>query len=528
MGVSKAIEVPINVVGSSVFGISPKISVERTYNMFISDDWLISAPGFQKLVEFASNGEGRGIFFSARQNFAMVVISAAVYIMYQGGAISPVGTLDTSFGEVSIDENLVGQIAICDGQNLYIFNEANNTLTKQTLLDGSNPIVPGYVIYHNSFFLVASSLSSLNAFQWYVYTGTGNSVTLLTKYPIQSKPDNAIAVQRLPGKGNNILVFGTTITEVWTQVEGPTPYRKVQSFNIDFGCASPSTIASSDQYVAWLGINENNSPVILATDGANTRKISTDGIDNLMKTIQFPAQSTADFYQQEGHLFYQLTFFNPEDNLTLAYDFSNDKFFDLTDEKMNYHPARKSIYFNEKLIFVSLNDAAIYQTGTEFVSYNYSLDPNAQGEIIPRIRNCKSVRKTDTSRFRAEQFTFWLEQGVNKFYGINADIADCFGELITEAALGEVPIITEDSLYFMLAEDGFCQINLERPVVDLAISVNGGQSFSSWVRRNINPSGDFRNQIRWNRMGQANEMILQLRFLGLQRFVCQQGTLSII
>ena len=39
--------VPLNIVGSSVFGRYSKISTERTTNMFISQDFLVDYTGYQ-------------------------------------------------------------------------------------------------------------------------------------------------------------------------------------------------------------------------------------------------------------------------------------------------------------------------------------------------------------------------------------------------------------------------------------------------------------------------------------------------
>ena len=55
---------PINIVGSSTFGRYPKISIEKTYNMFISDEFLVPYAGYQIAIsssEFTNGKIGRGI-----------------------------------------------------------------------------------------------------------------------------------------------------------------------------------------------------------------------------------------------------------------------------------------------------------------------------------------------------------------------------------------------------------------------------------------------------------------------------------
>lgn len=526
MPVNKAQQIPVNVVGSSTFGRYPKISLEKTYNMFISDDWMVNYAGFQKVSEILPTGEGRALYHSIRGQFLIAVVSSTVYKLAANLSPQFIGTLDTTSGEVFIDENLSSQICIVDGQSAYIYNYVNNTLTKQTLSFLGNPIIPSYVSYHNTFFLIASSTVSDNSQNWYAFErASDTTISINTQFSLQTKPDSAIAVKRIPGKGNNVIVFGTTVAEVWTQVGGAENYRRVQSFNIDSGCVSVSTIAANEEFVCWLSQNENNAPSILVTDGGSTQRISSDGIDYLLQTITHPTQSTAFFFRQDGHLFYQITFFNEADNLSLIYDFTTKRFYHVSDEDLNYHPAREVVYFNEKTYFISLNDASIYQMETSFVTYNYNLNPHSTGEVIPRIRICKSIRMDDSGRFRIGQFTFWIEQGVTDTYLLSPDNIICDGLLITE--INENAIVTELGIP-MLTEDGECVEVFNIPRVDMSFSKNGNQSFSNIVGKELNPRGRYRNQIRWWRMGEANEFTVQLRFWGYQRFVVKDGVAEVI
>lgn len=519
-------EVPVNVVGSSTFGRYPKISLEKTYNMYISDDWLINYAGFQKIADILPHGEGRALFHSVRGQFLLVVVSSAVYVLQANLVPQFVGTLQTTSGEVFVDENLSSQICIVDGEAAYIYNYTNNTLTTQTLTFLGNPIIPSYVCYHNTFFLIGSSTISDNSQNWYAFQmASPTTISLNTQFSLQTKPDSAVAVKRVPGKGNNVIVFGTTVAEVWTQIGGLENYRRVQSFNIDSGVVSNSTIAANDQFVVWLGQNENNSPVIFVSDGASIKEISTDGIDHVLGNLVHPESSTAFFFKEDGHLFYQLTFFDPSDNLSLFYDFTTAKFFHVCDQNINFHPARQAVYFNKKTYFISLNDASIYQMATEFLTYNYDLNQNAMGDEIPRIRICKSIRLENSDRFRVLRFTFWIEQGVTTTYLMTPPPTQCDGLLITET--GGNFIVTEQGL-MILAEFGQCVSVFDIPRVDLSFSKNGNQSFSNIIGNPLNPAGVYRNQIRWHRMGHANEFTIQLRFWGFQRFVVKDGVASVV
>ncbi len=523
-------QIPINVSGSSAFGVWPKINLEKTYNMYISDEWMIGFPGYKKVALDGLPGEGRAIFRSVRGEFLITVVGSAVYRIDNSLSPTFIGTLDTTFGEVFIDENLSQQICFVDGLKAYIYHytpTGGSPITPQNLVDGTLPtpipVIPNYVSFHAGFFLIASSVNSINNYQWFAYVRDDDThIKWFSTQTISTKPDAAIAVRRIPGRGNNIIAFGRSVAEIHTLTgqSGTEIYTRVSSYNIDNGCISVSTIAAGEDTVAWLAVNESNSPVIMVTNGSETKQISTDGIDHLMESIQFPEQSTAFFFRQNGHLFYQLTFFNEVDNLTLIHDFTNNKFFHLSDENLNFHIARDVVYFNEKSYLVSLRDAAIYEIGDEFDTYSYSTSPNDVGELIPRIRICKTIRKKDSSTFRCGMFTFWIEQGVNNFFSEEV----CDGRLITE--ITEQPIISESGAN-MLGEFGFCVFENNRPRVDMSVSKNGNQSFSNVVGKELNEMSHFRNQIRWHRIGQANELTIQLRFWGFNRFVCTDGVAEI-
>lgn len=532
MQVANAEEVPINIVGGSTFGRYPKISLEKTYNMFVSDGWLVNYAGFQAERELAASGKGRAIFHSTRGNFFIAVVGSAVYrINLPNLSSSFIGNVGSLSQEVSIAENLSSQICIVDGQSAYIYHYTNGTFTKQTLTFGGNPIIPGAVRYHNTFFLIAPNPSSINPQNWYAFErATDSTIQVNAQFAIQTKSDTALAAVPLPGRGNNILVLGSIVGEIWTQIGSvnqagvAVSYQRIQSSNIDYGTVSISTVASSDTYICWLGQNKDSAPSIMMTDGSQTQRISTDGIDFVLQSLHRPDRSTAIFYRQDGHLFYQLTFFDKRDNLSLLYDVDAKTFYHVSDEDLNFHPARQVVYSSMGTYFVSLNNAILYNMGSQYISYNHSLDDTVPGDIIPRIRIVKTVRKKSGERFRAGNFRFWLEQGVNEFFKLDGDNTEyCDGEVITED-VGDF-MITESGLK-ILTEEGFCFPNIG-PAVDLTLSKNGNQAFSNGVRRKINPQGYYRNEINWQQLGQANELTLQLRFWGLQRFVAADGVMEV-
>lgn len=569
-------DVPINVVGGSSYGRFNKVSSEKTQNMMITtsgtpgtedeEAWLVSFPGYRRVLDIIAypsptpantlpyqlpTGSGRALFNSIRGNFLIIVVNATVYRLNSDFELITIGTLSTPSGEVFIAENLNQQICFVDGTYAYIYDYslAGPNLTKQT--DGalgSGALLPNTVEYHNSFFLFGNALNTASGSAWYVYSfstnaAVANAIVQTSQLALQTKSDYAIAVKKLPGQGNNIIVFGTSVSEIWTQVGGLLNYQRTPSKNINYGCASISTIADSGDIICWLGVNEDEAPAIMAYSGNNLERISTDGIDHTLRQIQYPQQSTAMMYRTAGHMLYQLTFYNAVDNLTLVYDFNTKLFYNITDQYTNYHPARYMVYFNLNTYFVSLNNAALYQLSTSFHNIDENLYDTkgiannynpALVYPIPMMRITSSVRHQNSTRFRPTSFVMTLEQGTDPFYVEAEDVSNYY--LITEDIFSspDDPIITEqgDNIIKDISFNGVpSDYNPDVPYIphiDLSVSRDGGITWSNNVRRNLHYLGHRQNILMWEGMGVANDLTLRIEPWGLGRWILNNGLLSVV
>lgn len=544
---SENVEIPV--AGSSVFGRYPKISGEKTYNMFLSDGWLVNFAGYRRMVELLEEGEGRGGFVSTRGGFLLCVINSAVYTLSNTLGFILIGNLETSTGEVFIDENLNNQICIVDGLHAYIYNHSLAPNLTVQAPDGhiGTDFIPNYVCFHQTYFLFGNKDRTNNGAKWFAYLpNTATTIQYKATMQIQTKPDYALAVVRIPGQSNNILVLGRTVSEIHTFTPAQLPYRLNSSVSIDYGCLSVDTIAASDEYVAWLGVNESNSPAIMVLTGQGAKRISTDGIDYLLGSLRNPQKSTATFFRQDGHVFYVLTFYGEEDpflvdsdridserhNLTIMYDFTTDKFFNLSDENLDYHPMRKVFYFEQENYFISLRNGSLYRLSTDLTNINENLPDQADDEDpryiydMQRIRICPTFRSPKTTPFQVVSYTITIEQGNDDF--LEKD--DCLILMITED--GD-RIYTEDPSGYVqvIPEDGNpedCIRDLHRGRVDLSFSKNGTMTYSNTVGIRMRPLGYRQNILRWQRMGYCNEWTPKLRFWTGGRIVASGGVLEYI
>ncbi len=486
-------QVPLKIVGGTKFGRYPKISVENTFNMIVSDNALVDYAGYANIAQMTETTKGRGIHASTIGDFMLAVVGSQVYRINSDLVpfFVPGGNLETTQGDVYIAENNNSQIAITDGVRIYVYNYFDNTFKTSGIdfpITYTFTFRPGFITFQNTRFIVAA----LGTDNW-VLSGNNDALSWPADAShigqLQTKADRVQAAIPFPGRGNLLFLMGNTVTESWTDVGARLfPYQRSSSFNVDYGCINPSTIAWQDNYIVWLGISEESGVVLLYTTGGETKHISTDGIDFQLSQLSNPEDCTGFMVKIDGHLMYHFTF--NIDNLSYIYDFNTEQFFTVTDENLNYFIARQIVFFNNDYYFVSFNDGNLYRLGTQYTNYTYSL-PNAEVPIvkeIPRIRICPPIRLPSQNYFIANSLSFTIENGQPN------------------------PTTT--------SPDGVVNTNM---AIDLLTSRDGGVNFGSSYRYNLNPTAQRRSKLIYYRLGQANDLSVQLQFWGLQRFVAFDG-----
>lgn len=510
-GAARYKDLPLNIVGSTKFGRYPKMSSEQTYNMIISDDWLVPFAGYKVIQKITNTGQGRGIYASVNLNKLFAVIDDDVWMFDSTFGRTHLGQLETNGGDVFISENNAGQVVFSDSENLYVYATNPPTTPALTKLTPATlGFTPGYITFQNTRFIspdITSSLWRLSDFN------NGNTWPADAQHEgaLQTKPDKTNAALRFPGRGNLLLIFGQTVTELWNDVGAQLfPYQRNQSVNLDYGCLNPATIAESENIVCWLAANEKSGPTIMYTTGGDLKHISTDGIDFQLSTIKNPSNSYGFMFKQDGHVFYVIVF--PSDNLSYAYDFNEDKFFTLCDENMNAFIAKRVAFFNDQYYFVSIRDGNLYQLGTQFVTYDYG-----DGFVyeIPRIRITASIALPDQSRFVAGYSGFTIEQGQFD-YPDN----DTRFHLNTQ----DYNQITTQNHFILSGGQDF---TANAPKINLSTSKDGGVNYGVKVAKFLAPLGRRQNRLMWWRLGQANDLVHQFEFFGFGRFVARDGVTGI-
>ena len=472
--------VPLDIVGGTSFDRYKKQSIEETYNMMISDGALVPYAGYAKKLMLQATGEARECYVSTKFDRLIVVIGQNIYAVDDDLGNSLIGSLESASGPVFISENEADQLAFVDGSStlyLYTYTTGSSTFEKVDLSDPVHKlgvVAAGYITFQDTYFIIPDTLTN----KWYISgNNDGKSWSALDSAALQTKPDVMVAVVAFD---RQLFVMGKKVSEIWHDVGNPLfPYQRSNSLAIDYGCLSASTIATGFGMIVWLAANAKSGATIIYSDGGPPKTISTDGIDFKLDKLNDSTDSSGFLFQEDAHIFYQVTF--KSDNFTLVYDFNEQKFYSLTDERMNYHIAKRVAFFDNKHYFVSYRDAGLYELSTDYSTYKYVIGGTTLGEEIPRIRITKRYGTPTSSWFKVNSLNLTLEQGNSK-----------------------VP-----------------------QKVGLSIARNGGMSFGNVLMKDLFPLGKRTNKLVFWLLGASNDMVFQIQFWGKTRFVVLNGVMEV-
>lgn len=469
---------PLPIVGGTTFSRYSKMSTASTINMMVTGEQnqqaLVPYAGYTEQISFIA-GEPREIYGSTRLGEVIEVVGNRVYLMNNQLNYRLIGNLDTFQGAVYITENQNSQIGLVDGLALYVYNYLLSTFTR---IDIPN-ILPAYIDFLDTYAIVTDTNRGI-----FILSAPNDmtSYSALDEATIQTEADQLQAVVRLD---RTLWVMGKKATELWN--DQPTqslqglgtvefPFKRNNTFSIDYGCLSQQTIASAFQMLVWLGFNTSSGPTIVYTTGGKPQELSTEGLDYLLKNLHSPETSTAFLYKDNGHIMYQITFYDPQDDLTIVYDFDSKLWYNATDPKMSHYIAKRVTYFNNKFYFINFdeNNPALFEMSVNILTYN--------GETIQRVRVTEPIRFSD-KKFIVNRVELQMEMGQTQEY--------------------------------------------QR--IDLAASFDGGESFQfgdePFVCQQL---GHRIGQVRWWKLGLSNDLTLKFQFWSRGRFVVISGEMDVI
>lgn len=355
------------------------------------------------------NGPIRGVYPALGSLF--VASGTSVYRVTSAYVSTLIGTISGT-GPVQFISN-GAQVMISDGVDGYVWDGTTFTSGYFTALS----IKPGGLGYQDGFGIV-NDTSSNKWFQSNVFDfKTWNALNFSSA---DSRPDNIVA---LVDNKREVWLFGTDSTEVWVNAGNPGfAFQRLQGVALTQGCVAPASTAVVGEAIAWLGQDDLGAGIVWMQSGYNAMRISTHAIEHSIQGYSTMADAIGYSYQQEGHIFYVLTF--PTGNETWVYDltassqmkapmwhqraaFANGSF--------SRHIGNCCAYFNGKVL------VGDYATGNV---YAYSLDTyQDNGTPIKRLRSWRAVQGGANVPLRFNSLEIDLQSGINVPDGSNPQMA---------------------------------------------------------------------------------------------------------
>lgn len=480
----------INLVGGSNQERSLPLDSERTINLY-----AVSSPGGKEssalygtmgLSLFSTCGVGavRGGYASSNGR-VFFVSSSGLYELTSAGVSTLRGTLDSSSGNVTLDENGF-QLAICDGTSLYTFIYSSNTFAKVTDVDlpscGGVTFIDGYFVVNknNSGSFYISALYDGNS-----WTSTGFATA-------ESSPDNLLRAILAVGQ---LWLFGYKTTEIWTNTGASAfPFERISGAKMEVGILAPYTALPLDNSIFWVGRDDKGAGVVYRANGFTPLRISTNAIELLIQTAPTPETLSASTYQREGHVFYQIT--GGGMATTLVYDVSTKLWFEKArlNEIGEYeqHLSSCIIYGFNKLLAGSRLNGKIYE-----MSPNYYDD---DGEAISSERIYTHISDED-KRLKFSELIIDMETGVGVQHTADQDL---FIEMEDSGF-----IEGEDDTNFNMESSRATQG--ANPLITLWISRDGGRTYSGGYTTSFGAIGKYKTRARFSRLGYAFDWTFKIR-----------------
>lgn len=270
-----------------------------------------------------------------------------------------------------------------------------------------------------------------------------------------------------------LWLIGERTSEVWFNAGGTNfAFSRVPGVGPQIGCAAQNSITRAGPALVWLANNEQGENFVAETQQYSWGRISNHAIEHAISQYPLVSDAIGYAYEDEGHLFYVLTF--PTADVTWVYDATESAKVGKAcwhqraswDPNSGYHRHRGNCFMN----FQDLRIVGDYQSG-QLHQLSRSVYDDA-GNVLRAQRRAKHV---------------WNGPGRTRVFHESLQIEFTPG-IGLQAGQGS------------------------NPQAMLRWSNDGGFTWSQERWRSIGRAGITKNRAKWNQLGQARDRVYELNF----------------
>jgi len=464
----------IPLFGSGVNAYSAYISRQRRLNCFYEvrqdgDKAQLIIRGTPGMTSFLTLPDApiRGWIVVA--NVLYVVAGLVLYSILPNGTVTSLGSLDiTSVGNVKLSDNGV-QLLIVDGLFGYIYTIIAGTYAQAALnaagsfgkiTDLNFPSKTTSICFLDGR-LIAVRPDSRQFYVSEFYDGTGwTNVHSLPTYG--TKDNNSDLLVTVSAMNGVLMLAGNQSTEFWQNVgTSPLPFGRVAGATKNIGIAAQYSLAFINDVHLFVGQSLYGGAVeIDLVQGFNMQRISTDDIDNIIRTFSVWQDAVAFGYIIDGHKMYQITF--PSAARSFLYDITTQFWFELQSgvALTGRHIANFGITFNTFTFVCDATSGIIYKFDPDVYTDN--------GVTIKRQVTSRHVNMNG-NWFAIDEVQLDMESGVGLQYGQGSN-----------------------------------------PMIMMQVSKDGGRTFGVERWRSMGKIGQYKSpRVKWDRLGASQDFVFQ-------------------
>ncbi len=354
-----------------------------------------------------------------------------------------------------VDENLDAAL----GANVPTVNTASITIDALTVIPD---ITSNMIAYLN---LYGLSLDASRSEVRFSGLSDFSSWDPLDVFQRSDAPDRWVAMLV---HHREIWLFGTETSSVYGNTTDPDiPFQPFQF--IPIGIAAPNTALVVDGNPMWLGRGVDGACVVYRANGYTPDRVSTHAIELLLSGLRGFPDSEARTYQENGHVFYEITVPASGDSpsATVDYDTTAGLWHERGESETSGLDARGHAFNAETHMVLSRTTGSVYRQSTD-------LSTGTNGLGMVRLRRAPHINVSQR-RIRYSRFRLLTQVG---------------------NGLGDVPSTT-------VGYD---------PQIMLSWSNDGGQTFGTSYPASTGRIGAFDTMVEWFQLEQARDRIFELRY----------------
>lgn len=275
---------------------------------------MYQAPGYQELLTLGST-PGRGAASNGDQGYFVV---AGPTFFLADASFGAVSNLTDRPAYIVVGTTEGHQVLVASDNATYSFDTVSHVFTNvgsQTSV--SYPTTIGFLGTYGLRLDPALSQVGFSA---------PNDFTTWNALDVFRREDRPDRWMRLLVVGKEVWLFGEYTTSIYYLSDSATtPFRPIPSVSVEAGIMAIDSACVVDGSAMWVGQSADGWGIVYLSEGYTPRRVSTHGIEDTLRALsrsgrlQYGEGST---YQENGHVFYLLTFPSDGDNLgiTLVYD----------------------------------------------------------------------------------------------------------------------------------------------------------------------------------------------------------------